>query len=59
MSKSEPQPLGRNDASPEDKDAKTAYRLTPKLGLSELFPGLTVVTPEESGKFGTRTGRNE
>jgi len=55
LTKSEPQQLGKNDAS----DGPDAYRTTPNLGDSELFPGMQAVKPEEHGKFGTRTGRNE
>jgi hypothetical protein len=53
--KTEPQQLGKNDAA----NGPNSYRTSPKLGESELFPGMVVVKPEEHGKFGTRTGRNE
>ncbi len=52
MTKSEPQPLGKND----DADK---FRTTPNLAPSELFPGMQPVKPEEHGRYGTRTGRNE
>lgn len=42
-------PLGKNDYP---------IRLTPKLGISDI-DGLPVVVPEDRGKYGTRTGRNE
>lgn len=42
--------LGRSDAQ---------VRETPNLAPSELFPGMQAVKPEQTGKFGTRTGRNE
>lgn len=60
MSKSEPQPLGKNDAA----NGPFPYRTTPNLGVpaedQDYFPeGIPVVKSEERGKFGTRTGRNE
>lgn len=55
MTKSEPQHLGKNDAA----NGPYPYRTTPNLGDSDLFPGIQAVKPEERGKFGTRTGRNE
>ena len=58
MSKSEPQLLGRNDASPPSNPG--AYRTKPNLGDSEVFPGMQAVKPEEvAHNNGTRTGRNE
>lgn len=47
--------LGRNDATPPAPDA---YRTTPNLAPSELFPGMQAVKSEDHGFFGTRTGRN-
>jgi len=54
VTKSEPQSLGRNDASPPSNPG--AYRTTPKLEDSDLFPGMTSVKPEEGGRYESRTG---
>lgn len=43
-------PLGRNDSRPPE---------TPRLADSELFPGMKAVVPDESGRFGSRTGRTD
>jgi hypothetical protein len=58
MTKSEPQQLGRNDASPPSNPG--AYRTTPNLGESQQFPDMKAVKPEEiAHNNGTRTGRSE
>ena len=48
--------LGRNDAGPGNPGA---YRTSPKLADSQIFPGMRSVQPEEEGVFQSRTGRTD